>query len=95
LWGAEFCGAPTLFALLFLIPLTTGGPNMEQQRILLINFGTELARLTTDILGENNFEVQSVENPEKMNTTSLKKNSPQAWSTVQVAIIPMNRKLFR
>jgi len=68
---------------------------MEQQRILLINFGTELARLTTDILGENNFEVQSVENPEKMNTTSLKKNSPQAWSTVQVAIIPMNRKLFR
>jgi len=45
---------------------------MEQQRILLINFGIELARLATDILGENNFEVQSVENPEKMNTTSQK-----------------------
>jgi hypothetical protein len=45
---------------------------MEQQRILLINFGTELARLATDILEENNFEVQSVESPEKMNTTPLK-----------------------
>ncbi len=45
---------------------------MEQQRILLINFGTELARLATDILEENNFEVRSVESPEKMNTTSQK-----------------------
>lgn len=46
---------------------------MEQQRILLINLGTELARLATDILEENNFEVRSVESPEKMNTTSQKK----------------------
>lgn len=68
----NFNRAPSLLALSFLIPLTTGDPNMEQQRILLINFGIELARLATDILGENNFEVQSVENPEKMNTTSQK-----------------------
>ena len=68
----NFNGAPSLLALSFLISLTTGDPNMEQQRILLINFGIELARLATDILGENNFEVQSVENPEKMNTTSQK-----------------------
>ena len=39
---------------------------MEQLRILLVNFETELARLTTDILEENNFEVTNVENLEAM-----------------------------
>ncbi len=45
---------------------TQGGPNMEQQRILLINFKTELARLAADILEGNNFEVTNVESLEKI-----------------------------
>ena len=41
---------------------------MEQQRELLINFNTELANSTADILEENNFAVKHVENLEKINT---------------------------
>ena len=39
---------------------------MEQLRILLVNFETELARLTADILEESNFEVTNAENLETM-----------------------------
>ena len=45
---------------------------MEQQRVLLINFKTELASSTADILEENNFAVKHVESLEKISTTRPK-----------------------
>ena len=45
---------------------------MEQQRVVLINFKTELASSTTDILEENNFAVKHVESLEKISTPRQK-----------------------